>query len=149
MKLETTRLGEIQIEESGICRFENGLPGFEHLQLFALIEIEPESPFRLLQSVEDPDISFIVVNPFIFFKEYEWELPESVEQELQLACSEEMEIQSIVTIHAESGQATLNLAAPLVLNVKSRLGKQLILHNSGYSSAQPLLQLNTTNHPGE
>lgn len=145
MKLETTRLGEVQVEETGIYTFEQGIPGFEELRRFALIDIEPESPFRLLQSIEDQEISFIVVNPFLFFKEYEWELPASVEQELQLAGSENVEIQSIVTIQSESGQASLNLAAPLILNIKACLGKQHILHDYGYSSSQPLLQLHTSN----
>jgi flagellar assembly factor FliW len=144
MKLETPHFGELDIEETEMYVFKQGIPGFEQLSKFALLEIEPGSPFRLLQSVDELEISFVVADPFMFYKDYEWELSESAQQELQLDKVEDIEVRSIVTIHSDLHKATINLLAPLVFNVRARLGKQHILHNSGYGSAQPLLPSGTS-----
>ncbi len=68
--------------ESTVFHFENGIPGFEHLHQFAFSEIEGELPMKLMKSVEDEEISLLIVSPFFIYPEYEWELPDSSKQEL-------------------------------------------------------------------
>jgi flagellar assembly factor FliW len=125
--------------EASVYHFEQGIPGFEHLQKFVFEQLDEEIPMLLLKSVDEPEISMIV-NPFVFFPNYEWELSESAKQELSIETENQLGIWSVVTIAESSAQATVNLLAPIVVNHELKLGKQLILHNSPYSARTPIIQ---------
>ncbi|RCW44815.1 flagellar assembly protein FliW [Paenibacillus prosopidis] len=126
--------------DSPVFLFDQGIPGFENLRQFIFLEIEGNIPMRLMKSLEDQHISLLVVSPFFIYPEYEWELSEPVKQELLIKTEADVEVWSIVTLPAEPSQATLNLLAPLVLNRNEKVGKQLILHDSTYSSRAPLIR---------
>lgn len=121
-----------------IYQFEQGIPGFEHLNQFVFEEVGNDLPMKLMKAVEDQDISLLVASPFLFYSDYEWELPDSTKEELSINYEEEIEIWSIVTVPSDLEKATINLLAPIVLNSRTRLGKQLILHDNTYSSRAPL-----------
>ncbi|WP_424766655.1 flagellar assembly protein FliW [Paenibacillus sp. sgz302251] len=124
-----------------IIYFAQGIPGFEQYYQFGFVSVEGELPIKLMQSVEDNDISFLVASPFYFNPEYEVELSESTKQELDILTEEDVEVWSIVTMPSEPSQATINLLAPIIINRNKKIGKQLILHNSEYSSRSPLVRL--------
>ncbi len=140
MKVETSWLGEVEIPEEAVYRFEHGLPGFEKLRSFALLEMEAERNIQLLQSLDNKDISFLVSSPFIFYPSYEFELPEPVQEELQIEGERDLIILCILTVPNDLEKATINLLAPVILNRKSGLGKQYILRSNEYNSRHPLLQ---------
>lgn len=121
-------------------QFDNGIPGFEHLQQFVLSEVEGEMPVRLMQSVEDENITFLIASPFFFYKDYEWDLPDSVVQELKLGDENDIEVWSVVTLNKDPSKSTINLLAPIVLNKTTNRGKQHIIHDHAYSSRAPLYQ---------
>lgn len=127
-------------DDSSVFIFDQGIPGFENLRQFVFLEIEGEVPMRLMKSLEEQHISLLVVSPFFIYPEYEWELSEPLKQELLIKTEADVEVWSIVTLPAEPSQATLNLLAPLVLNRNEKVGKQLILHDSTYSSRAPLIR---------
>ncbi|WP_364151662.1 flagellar assembly protein FliW [Paenibacillus sp. LPE1-1-1.1] len=125
-------------ENTSVIFFEQGIPGFEHIHQFMISDLEAELPIKLMQAVDDQEVSLLIVSPFFFYPEYEWELSESAKQELQIQSEQDVEIWSILTIPAEPTEATINLMAPLVMNPNQKTGKQLILHDSNYSSRAPL-----------
>ncbi|AWX58588.1 flagellar assembly protein FliW [Brevibacillus brevis] len=122
--------------ELGKLFFEDGIPGFSHLQFFQLIQ-EEESPFFLIQSTEEKDIGFWVVNPFSFFPDYRFTLPEVSKEALRMEADSPVVVFSIVTIRGKN-QASVNLKAPIVLNLANRMGKQVILQEDSYPIRQPL-----------
>lgn len=122
--------------ELGKLFFEDGIPGFSHLQFFQLMQ-EEESPFFLIQSTEEKDIGFWVVNPFSFFPEYQFTLPDVSKEALRLSEESPVAVFSIVTIRGNN-QATVNLKAPIVINLTNRMGKQIILPEDTYPIRQPL-----------
>jgi flagellar assembly factor FliW len=126
-----------------IIRFEQGMPGFEDLRAFRLLDMEQGVPFKLLQSVEQADISLVVGDPFFFYPEYEWELPDSVKEELGLKSETEVEVWSVITVSSDVSKASINLLAPLVINRVNKIGKQHILHDSTYGPRHPLLRPTT------
>lgn len=130
MKLETRAWGEIQVKPESIYQFAKGIPGFEEEQQFALIEMEESSPFSYLQSLAQENVAFMVVDPFVFIPDYEFELSEEDKTELNI--TEQVWVRCIVTIQRDVRHSTINLLAPIVLNPVTRTGKQLILHQSGY-----------------
>lgn len=122
--------------ELGKLFFEEGLPGFSHLQFFQLVQ-EEESPFFLIQSTEVKDIGFWVINPFSFFPEYQFTLSDVSKEALHLSEESPVAVFSIVTIR-DNTQATVNLKAPIVINLTNRMGKQIILQEDTYPIRQPL-----------
>ncbi|WP_028559279.1 flagellar assembly protein FliW [Paenibacillus pinihumi] len=140
MKMETSWLGEIEIPQEAILRFELGLPGFENLRSFALIQMEEESDIRILQSLEERHISFLVGSPFLFHPEYEFDLPEPVQEELELKGEEGLEILAILNVPGDLSKATINLLAPLILNKNNGKAKQYILRSNEYSPRHPIMK---------
>ncbi len=126
--------------ELGKIFFEDGLPGFSHLQFFQLLDEEPASPFFSLQSLEDPQIGFWVVDPFAFFKDYEFTLHDQAKQVLRIEEDTPIAVLNIVTLR-ENGQVTVNLKAPIVINLANRMAKQVILNDETYDVRQPLFQM--------
>lgn len=124
--------------ELGKLFFEDGIPGFSHLQFFQLVQ-EEESPFYLIQSTEEPDIGFWVIDPFAFFPAYTFELSDMVKGSLRIEDQSQIAVFSIVTIRGNN-QATVNLKAPIVVNLFNRMGRQIILQEDTYSIRQPLFE---------
>jgi flagellar assembly factor FliW len=120
--------------------FEEGLPGFSQLRFFQLIQEEPDSPFFSLKSLEDEQVGFWLVDPFAFFKEYEFTLPDPVKTHLQIREDTPVFVVNVVTIRSE-GQVTVNLKAPIIVNDTNGMAKQLILNDEQYEIRQPLFQI--------
>ncbi|MCG7379570.1 flagellar assembly protein FliW [Paenibacillus sp. ACRSA] len=129
--IQTSMLGELQIEEQDVYHFSKGLPGFEEETSFALIPWE-NTPFSYLQSTRDKDLSFMLVSPFTFVSDYSFELNEVDKEELEI--KEQVSVYSMVTIHSDTTKSTMNLLAPVVLNPEQRLGKQVVLHHTSYET---------------
>ena len=70
MKIKSTRFGELDVAENDVIHFSQGLPGFPEEYHFALLPQGEESPFFFLQSTQDPNLTFLLVDPFAFFAEY-------------------------------------------------------------------------------
>ncbi|MGK5651830.1 flagellar assembly protein FliW [Brevibacillus formosus] len=124
--------------ELGKLFFEDGIPGFSHLQFFQLMQ-EEESPFFLIQSTEDKDVGFWVVDPFVFFPSYEFSLSSVTKETLRINEASPVAVFSIVTIR-DNNQTTVNLKAPIVVNLSNRMGRQVILQEDSYSIRQQLIE---------
>ena len=71
MMIETTRFGQVEVDEQSLLTFPQGVLGFESIQEFCLLEHKPGSPFLWLQAVENPALAFVVINPFDFIADYD------------------------------------------------------------------------------
>ena len=127
MKLKTKNFGELDVQEDKIITFEKGIPGFNQLKDYIIINDQEEtSPFCWLQSIEEPALAFVLVNPFLVNPGYNPELPEAEVEKLGEARPEDYTVLSIVKVPKEVEQMTANLMAPIVINLKTRKGKQII-----------------------
>lgn len=133
-----TKFGELDIEEKDIIQFPLGLPGFEQFRKFVIQESEGLEPFRFLVPLEDSNISFIVTDPFLFFPDYEFHLDESAKDEIGITEDARLTVVVIVNVREQLDTATVNLAAPVVINHDKRLGKQVILSSSPYTTRHRL-----------
>lgn len=125
-----------QSVELGKLFFEDGIPGFGDLQFF-LLKQEEESPFFLIQSAEEQEVGFWVINPFAFFPAYEFSLTDAAKSSLHIEEDTAIAIFTIITIREK--QITVNLKAPIVVNLEKRMARQVILQDDRYSIRQPLL----------
>lgn len=139
MQVNTFRFGTLNIEEKDIITFAQGIPGFEEWQKYILVQPDTEVPFCFLQSIDEEGLAFIVTDPFVFFSEYDFQLPVSIQEELSIESEKDVKVWSIVSVPESLEEATVNLMAPLVVNLKDMLGKQVILHDSGYRTRHSLL----------
>ena len=145
MQIKSTRFGEFEVSEELIVQFPEGLPGFEDQKQFAFLPYtvdEDNSPFAYMQSVQDPDLTLLLADPFLFFKHYSLNLNDEDAAQLGLSDSEETAgVYGIVAVPEKIDQMTVNLVAPIVVNWKEQKGMQIILDRSPYSTKHRLFPL--------
>ena len=141
MKINTRQFGEIDIDEHKIIHMPLGIPGFKDKKHYVVLQKKETIPFLLFQCMDDPDLSFVVLDPVKIFPEYiieQKELEKVVSWDLD---NDEISCFVIVTIpHGDPEQMTANLMAPLIINNKIKEGLQFILPNSSYSHKHKLLK---------
>lgn len=138
MQIATTRFGPLTIDPATVIHFPLGLLGFETRQRFVLLDSDEVAPMRWLQSVDDPALSFLVVDPTLLFAEYAVTLTADDVAVLDAGESDTPAALCLVVVPPNPREMTVNLLGPLVLNADKRLGKQVVLHDSGYSPAERL-----------
>lgn len=140
MELSTTRFGTINIEEGDIFTFPDGLYAYHHLKQFVLIRHNEGSPFLWLQSVEEGDTAFLLMDPWDFRLDYEVELPDPDVEALLLSEDKQKWVYVIVNIPPNKPHAmTTNLLAPLIINGDDRIGRQVVLNDEQYTTRHPVL----------
>lgn len=138
MKVATKFFGVTEWDDKAVIRFVKGIPGFETERSFIILE-SPDSLFSCLQSVTDPEVAFVTASPFEFCPDYAFDLDDALAAKLKLANLNDALILGVVTVPpGEPQKATLNLRAPMVINLKANLGCQLILHDSDYPLRVPI-----------
>jgi flagellar assembly factor FliW len=144
MKIETKFFGTQEVDEKEFINFNHGIPGFENDRRYWITPYGPESPFMVMQSVEKPNLAFVLIGLGDVMPGYSIDLGEEVTVELKFKKPEEAMVYAIVSIPGELAKATVNLAAPLVVNTEAKLGKQIILTNPAYGLRHPLFASNQT-----
>ena len=140
VNLSTNNFGNLSIEKENIITFEQGLLGFEELKQFAIIDVEECLPFEWLVSVEDADIAFPIINPTLFFSDYKPSLPKDDLVLLDIKKEIDVEIFCIVMLGKKPEDVTLNLKGPILINMKNKMGKQIVLTEDFYSLHHPLVR---------
>lgn len=126
-------------EEGILLTFPRGLLGFENLRLFQLLEPPDGYPLKFLQSVESAQVSFICIDPVTVKRDYQVPLTEEEATILSLESPQDALILTLVVVPEDPRGMTTNLAGPLVVNVKTRVGLQLILSSETYPLRCPIL----------
>ena len=142
MRISTTRFGDISIDESRVIQMKGGMLGFEHLERYVLLMQDEKIPFWWFQSIEDGSIAFVVINSLAAKPDYEPVISDDEVKLLEIASRgpEDVVLLSVVTIRSDPFNVTANLRAPLVVNTKKMLGKQVVLVESDYSVKHPLTE---------
>jgi len=139
MRVDTTRFGSIDVDDSAVITMPSGLIGFETCTRFCLIRHRAGENFQWLQSVEEPGLAFVVVDPAAYFDGYEIEISDSDVDRLGLVDAEDAVVFTIVTIRDGGASITANLAAPIVINSKNNIGAQVVLQNELYTTRHALI----------
>ena len=139
MEIESTRFGQLVVDDERIITFPHGLLGFPEHARFALIQTGEENYFFWLQAVDDPNLAFVVTDPTIFFKDYDVPVREETRQELH--ATDPSFLQVFVICNKVGDWLTGNLLGPLVVNAANRLAQQIVLTEKKYTTRQPLMRL--------
>lgn len=143
MKINTVRFGEIEIEKERIFKFKLPIIGFNDLKDFVILDLNQESFFKWLQSVEDPALAFPIVSVFSLDIDYSIDLQDEIVDILKIKNVENLLVMNIASIPQDNPHGTtLNLLAPLVFNLDESIAGQVILSGSGYDVSFPLFKNN-------
>ena len=134
MKIQSTRFGELDISIENILKFGQGIPGFPDETEFAFLPYEAGSPFAFLQSTQDANLTFLIVEPFSFLPEYTFELSDEWSKEIGVSTENPPQIFNIVSIKEPLQQSTVNLLAPVIVNWQDCKAKQIILEKVEYTT---------------
>ncbi|MDI6686834.1 MAG: flagellar assembly protein FliW [Desulfobacterales bacterium] len=147
MRISTTRFGDISIDESRIIRMKGRILGFEHLGRYVLLTQDENVPFWWLQSVEDGSIAFVVINSLVVKPDYDPAISDDEARLLEIVSPEDAVLLSVVTIRSDPFKVTANLGAPIVVNAKKMLAKQVVLAEPNYPVQYPITENNGTVQP--
>ena len=140
MIIQTKFLGQIELDEKDVILFEKGIPGFEDLKKFTFLPMEDNAVMYFLQSVENDFLCFIVVSPFVIEPDYDIELNADVIGSLEIEKPEDVQLFAIMNIAEKLKDSTVNLRAPLVVNLKNNKGVQVVLDNDKYHIKHKLIK---------
>jgi len=139
MIIQTSRFGGIEVDDQRFLNFPKGLLGFPDDREFALIQTGENSGFYWMQAVHRPELAFVVCDPRLFVQDFK--LPIKAEDLTQIGLSDASGSQVFVIVNKVDDLLTGNLQGPLVINVATRVGKQLVLSDKRYSTRHPLMRL--------
>jgi len=140
LSIRSTRFGSLNVADEGIWEFPEGLIGLPHLRRFALFEPSiPDSPFRGMVSLDDPEIGLAIADPHMLFADYEADVSAEYPV-LGIETPEEAALYVILTVPPDNPvRTTANLLAPLLVNKRLRIGRQVVLSESRYWTRHPII----------
>lgn len=130
VKVNTTRFGELEVEKKDIITFKEGLLGFEKLTKFFIVDPGDQTLILWFQSIDDAAIAFPIIEPKIFLPDYSVRLLPAELASLELEGLNEASIYTILTIPEVVTEMSANLKAPIIINNKTKMARQIVLQDS-------------------
>jgi flagellar assembly factor FliW len=124
-----TQSSAVPLEKEVIFKFKSGLPAFEDCKDFIFILDQNVEPFICMQSLNRENLSFVCVDPFMINRDYTVKLQENVLERLDVSGKDDVLILAVVTVSPDMTETTANLMGPLILNLKTNEGMQIILED--------------------
>lgn len=134
MQVVSFKFGELEVPEEVVLDFPVGIFGFPQLRRCCLLPYKETSGLRWIQSLDDPVLLFLSVEPHAVFPDYEAEIPDCEAQALDLSRAEDAAILTLVTVCPDTKIVSANLLAPLVINMKTRQARQVLLDPDRYTT---------------
>ncbi|MBM4293826.1 MAG: flagellar assembly protein FliW [Deltaproteobacteria bacterium] len=140
LTISTRDLGPRQVDEEAVISFPTGLPGFEDYRRFVLLQYPFPTPLVCLQCIDRPEVAFVVTDPVNLVADFKLTPGNSDLPEWRGEDPKDIKVLVILTIPPGCPRdLTANLMAPLVINLRTRRGRQVVVDKGGYSSKHPVL----------
>lgn len=139
MIIETSRFGQLEVDQDRLITFDNGVLGFPGCTQFALVQTGDGSAFYWLQSVQNRDLAFVVTDPRMFVADYR--VPVKLEDLQPIELNDLENAQVFIIVNKVDDTLTGNFQGPLIINVENRRGRQLVLSDKRYSTRHPLVRM--------
>ncbi|MFA6730889.1 MAG: flagellar assembly protein FliW [Eubacteriales bacterium] len=140
MVINTKDFGFVNIDEGDIISFPDGLYGFEGEKRFALLKNPDNGVVFHLQSVENQNPRLILVDPYLFFADYNPVFPEGVTEKLFCGKNGKLNFFVVAVLPPRIKDTTVNLKSPVVINFEKKVGGQIILENKDYTVRERLFR---------
>ena len=135
MKITTRVFGTIEIDDDKIIHFPAGIIGFPDMNDFALIYDDTKgknAPIRWLQSLQEPEFAMPVMDPLLVASDYNPEVEEELLTPLGNMTPEETLVLVTVTVPRDLTKMSVNLQAPVIVNVQTQKAAQIIINTEKY-----------------
>jgi flagellar assembly factor FliW len=133
LKINTRHFGETEIDEKYIIHFPEGIPGFETVKNYVLLdETDEENPFLWLQGLENTNLALAIIDPKYLMPEYYLDVDDSEVEVLDIKDVSDVRVYCIVVVPEDITKISANFKAPVVINLENRKGKQVIARNEEY-----------------
>lgn len=139
MEVQTSRFGKVEIAEDRVINFPKGLLGFQQHMKYCLLQPSEDACFFWLQSLDDPNLAFVVADPAQFFPEYSVPVRQEQMGDLRMTSLEESQV--FVIVNKVGATLTGNLQGPLVVNTRERIGEQFVLAEKKWTTRHEILTL--------
>lgn len=136
---ESAKFGTVSVDPASVVTFPRGLPGFEGLRRFGLVEVEEEAPFARLLSLEEPRVGFVILDPLLVWADYAPPIGDEDLRGLGIEREEQLALYCVVTLNPEPTRVTANLKGPICINAQTMQARQLILVDDRYHTKHPLM----------
>ncbi len=137
IRLSKTRFGDLEVDDSRAVTFPRGLIGFPEARQFVLLEPRGSSRVAWLQSIDVPELAFPVIDGASVGQAYPQPEPPELARSAGLG-SAELALLVIVAATGEGRSLVANMLAPLVVDLRSRTGAQVVLDHRVFSASAPL-----------
>lgn len=138
MEIRTKGMGIVKIEDEQIITLDEGFYGFENFRKFAVLDSQ-EPPFIWIQSLEDEELAFIAIDPFIFRPDYELDIDDGVLEFIGLASPADALVFALVTIPKDGSPITANLQGPLIINKKNKKALQAAVNSPKWKTKHDIV----------
>ena len=126
--------------EDQVIRFPAGLPGFEGARSFIIMSVPEHQPFHWMECVDEGNtIRFAIINPLSFRPDYQPKIKKEELASLGIQDPKELLLYVIVTLRNPLVESTANLMGPLFINIREKVGKQIIIENDAYSLRERII----------
>lgn len=140
MRISTKRFGPLEIDPSRVLTFREGLIGFPDYTEYVVLDLDPDGGLKYLQSVSEPNLGFVTLDPHWAFEEYDPDFCPSDLQGLDIESPGDLLLLLVVTVPKDVRKMTANLQAPLVINPNKKVGRQVIVTSPEYTTRHSVLQ---------
>jgi flagellar assembly factor FliW len=138
--IQTGRFGQIEISSDEIISIPSGILGFPEDHNFCLVDAGDDTLIVWLQSLSNPRLAFPLLEPKAFKPEYVVRLSAAELRELRLVSIKDASVFTILTIPTDLTEMTANLKAPLVINTKDKVAKQVVLQENDQPIKHPMFK---------
>lgn len=136
--IDLPRFGLCSFVENEVIAFPWGLPGFAQLRRFLALSVPGQEGYVWLQSLDDVKVALPLCDPWSLFENYEATLPQYARQSLTIEAADDFCVLCVCVVGDGAAEMTINLLAPVVINLKTRTGRQITLESQRYSVRTPI-----------
>lgn len=136
--IDFPRFGSFTYTQDEIIEFPWGIPGFPQLRRWLALSVPTNESFVWLQSLDDLKVAIPTADPYLVFEDYNPKLPVYAVAALDIADPSDFTVLCVMVVGKDAEEMTMNLFAPIVVNLRTRRARQIVLENSGYSVRVPV-----------
>lgn len=145
VKINTVKFGEVEVDKNSIFDFVSPIIGFNELKQYTIIDYKPDSPFKWLQSMEEMELAFPVTLCSFFGIDYQFDIPDEEAEKLGIESADDVFVCNIANIPSSNPEgATINMLAPIVINLVNKKAMQIILKNTEFEVRHKLFEQDKT-----
>jgi flagellar assembly factor FliW len=136
-RVRSRRFGTFEVSGEQLLHFPQGMIGLPEARRYVILDHRPGSPFKWMLCLDDPELGFAVANPYELVADYRG--PVELAARLLGTTPEEIAVFVVVTIPTDPTQMTVNLMAPVAVDLRTRTARQIVLEDARHPHAYPLL----------